>query len=172
MEPCPAVTSPSTGHVSCGKIISASPGWIASTGTSSVASPTTLLGTRCAVRGIRCASASSTDEAFFVAYCSNTVPPASISTMIVPAKYSPRITEVTIETKARMSASNRPPKTRRKTAQTCGPPPKTSAPNNGQLSRPSTMPSPNRSATYNAIPTNANPALAMSLTKLVTTSLC
>ena len=93
---------PSTGEVSCGKIVTWSPTCTFSSGTSSsVPSRRTW-----ATDGMRFASALRTLDAFATAYSSSASPPESMSTTNEPARYSPRSIDVTIEIPASRSEPN------------------------------------------------------------------
>ena len=105
ITPWPSTTVPSTGQTSCGKTSTTSPTATSASGTSAIVESCL----RWASDGIRLASASSTDDALRTAYASSASPPESISTTSVPARYSSRSTDVTIE----MPASRSEPNSRR-----------------------------------------------------------
>ncbi len=123
----PSTTTPSTGHASCVKTTTVSPGSMASSGPSAIVSPVFL----CATVGIRRASAERAEDARPTAYASMAWPPDRISTMRVPARYSPSSTAVTIEMPASRSELKSPAISLRASPYTSGTPPMASAANKG-----------------------------------------
>ena len=82
---------------------------------------------------MRFANARKTDDALRTAYPSSASPPDNINTTNTPARYSPRITDVTIEIPASKSEPNSRRKSFTNNSQTNGPPPNASATYSGRL---------------------------------------
>ncbi len=121
--PRPSRTTPSTGQISCGKITIMSPIPISGSFTSIMSVPTF----RCATCGIRFANLSRTEDARRLANSSRAVPPESMRITITPTRYSPRSTDVTMETPARWSDPNSRASSFRVSGTSKGTPPTTSA---------------------------------------------
>ena len=156
ITPCPSTTVPSIGQTSCGKTSTVSPIATSASGTSAIVESCL----RCASVGIRLASASSTLEALRTAYASSVSPPESISTTSVPARYSSRSTDVTIEIPASRSEPNSRRKSFTKSSHTSGTPPSSSATHSGAFCTVVEADVPNRSTRCTTIAASANTAIA------------
>ncbi len=157
IDPCPSMTSPSTGQISCGSTDSSSPTTTRSTGMSSKTGPAR----RWAMVGTRRASARSTDAACATANCSSAFPPASISTTTAPARYSPSSTDATMDTPARWSAPKLPCRLRQSRSRTSGRPTMASTARSGALAGAKAGSQPARRTRCAAMPAIASSAASV-----------